>query len=179
MNRLPALLLSVVLLLLAGCGTEKPSEEAYLDVAAQAVRAAEEDARAHAAEGSATGPLLLNVRSFAGGAQRATGEVIPPERMQAAFERRLEQPFEPTPPDSSFNCLEMELGNSCWVPRNGVFVHLNIAHGTPGEIELVVTSTVTAGNYVPPVLCDRILRMEFVRRGEEWVLEEKTPTRTC
>lgn len=179
MNRLPALLLPAALLLLAGCAPEKPSEEEYLEVAAQAVRVADEDARAHAAEGSATGPLLLNVRSFAGGSQRATGEQISPETVLAAFERRLDRPFQPTPPDSSFNCIEMELGSSCWVPRNGVFVHLNIAHGTPGQITLVVTSTVTAGNYIPPVLCDRILRMEFEERGEEWVLEEKTPTRTC
>jgi hypothetical protein len=177
MSRSP---LAVLLpLLLAGCGSSPPSVEEYLSIVPQAVRAAAEDARAAAPRGSGTGPLLVDVKSFAAGSHRATGEVIPRERAAETLRRELGVPFQDTPPDSSFNCLEMELGNSCWVPKNGVFVHLNVASRAPERMTLHVASTVTASNYIPPVLCDRILRMDFVRREGKWTLESKEPTKSC
>lgn len=180
MRTLPRLLLSLVLAaLLPACGSEPPSVEEYLGLVPQAVRVAEEDARAAAPRGSATGPLLVDVQSFAAGSHRATGEIIPPATVQEVLQRTLEQPFRPTPRDSSFNCMELELGHSCWVPFNGVYVRLNVASRVQGRITLHVSTSVTASNYIPPVLCDRILRMKFVQEDGRWVLREKEPTRTC
>jgi hypothetical protein len=175
MNRL--LLPSALLLSLAAaaCGSDRPSEADYLDVVRQTVRFAEADAREAAPAGSATGPLLLDVKSFRGGSLRATGKVVEVERIASAVDR----PFQATVPDSSFNCMDMELGASCWVPKNGVFVHLNLASRAPGRITMHYTSTVTASNYVPPVLCDRVFRLEFARRGGEWVMQDTVPVRSC
>lgn len=169
------LLLTSLLVLAAGCGSGKPSEADYLDVVRQTVRFAEDDARRAAPPGSATGPLLLDVKSFRGGSLRATGEVVDAEKVSGAVDR----PFQATVPDSSFNCMDMELGPSCWVPRNGVFVHLNLASRGPDRITMHYTSTVTASNYVPPVLCDRAFRLEFVRGSSGWVMQDTVPLRSC
>lgn len=171
------LVTSVLLLPLAAaaCGSGKPSEQDYLEVVRKTVQFAEKDAREAAPSGSATGPLLVDVKSFRGGSLRATGEVVDLEKVSRAIDR----PFQATVPDSSFNCLEMELGPSCWVPKNGVFVHLNLASRAPDRIIMHYTSTVTASNYVPPVLCDRVFRLEFVRRGGGWAIQDTVPVRSC
>lgn len=175
MKRLLLTALLAVCAAAAGCGSEKPSEADYLDVVRQTVRYAEDDARRAAPRGSATGPLLLDVKSFRGGSVRATGKVVETDRIAGAVDR----PFQATVPDSSFNCLEMELGTSCWVPRNGVFVHLNLASRASDRITMHYTSTVTASNFVPPVLCDRAFRLEFVRGERGWVIREAVPIRAC
>jgi len=169
-------LTSVLLLAAAaGCGSQQPSEADYLDIVRQTVRFAEDEARRTAPSGSATGPLLLDVRSFRGGSLRATGNVVEVERIAEAIDR----PFTATVPDSSFNCLDMELGASCWVPHNGVFVHLNLASRGADRITMHYTSTVTASDYVPPVLCDRVFRLEFERGEQGWVMQDSVPVRTC
>ena len=89
------------------------------------------------------------------------------------------RPFVPTVPDSSFNCLDMELGTSCWVPKNGVFVHLNLASRAPDRLTMHVTSTVTANQYVPPVLCDRLFQLEFQRGSSGYVLRDSVAKKTC
>ncbi len=175
MNRLPLSCTLAAALLAAACGSERPSEADYLHVVRETVRFAEEDARRAAPSGSATGPLLLDVKSFRGGSLRATGELVEEGKIADAVDR----PFSATVPDSSFNCIEMELGPSCWVPKNGVFVHLNLASRAPQRITMHVTSTVTANNFIPPVLCDRVFRLEFARKGREWELRERVPVRTC
>ncbi|HEX2220581.1 MAG TPA: hypothetical protein VHG35_17380 [Gemmatimonadales bacterium] len=168
-------LLLTSVLVLAGCSSGKPSEADYLDVVRQTVRFAEDDARSSAPPGSATGPLLLDVKSFRGGSLRAIGEVVDTDRIAGAVDR----PFQATVPDSSFNCMDMELGTSCWVPKNGVFVHLNLASRAPDRITMHYTSTVTASNFVPPVLCDRAFRLEFVRGTGGWVMQDTVPLRAC
>lgn len=180
MSKLPSLAASLALALtLAGCGSERPTEAEYLGVVSQAVRTSVEDARAHAPPGSGTGPLLIDVRSFSGGGVRAIGEQVPAEKVEQSLRGALGAPFQDAPTDSSFTCMELEMGPSCWVPRNGMFVHLNVASRASGEMTLHVTSRVTASHYIPPVICDRILRMNFVKEGERWVMKEKEPTRTC
>lgn len=169
------LLLTSVLLLAAACGSEAPSEADYLDVVRQTVHFAERDARRSAPQGAATGPLLLDVKSFRGGSLRATGGIVETDRISAAIDR----PFVATVPDSSFNCLDMELGTSCWVPKNGVFVHLNLASRSPDRLTMHVTSTVTASNYVPPVLCDRLFQLEFQRGERGWVMQDSVAKKTC
>lgn len=170
-------LLSALLLAgtVAGCGSEAPSEADYLDVVRQTVHFAERDARRSAPPGSADGPLLLDVKSFRGGSLRATGQVVETDRISRAVDR----PFQPTVPDSSFNCLDLELGTSCWVPKNGVFVHLNLASRATDRITMHITSTVTASNYVPPVLCDRVFRLEFQRSQRGWVMQDSVPVKSC
>lgn len=167
--------LTSVLLLVAACGSETPSEADYLDVVRQTVRFAERDARRAAPPGAGTGPLLLDVKSFRGGSLRATGEIVETDRIASAVDR----PFVATVPDSSFNCLEMELGMSCWVPKNGVFVHLNLASRSPDRLTMHVTSTVTASNFIPPVLCDRQFQLEFARSGSGWVMQDTVAKKTC
>ena len=167
--------LTSVLLLVAACGSEAPSETDYLEVVRQTVRFSEQDARRSAPPGAGTGPLLVDVKSFRGGSLRATGEIVETDRIAAAIDR----PFVATVPDSSFNCLDMELGMSCWVPKNGVFVHLNLASRAPDRLTMHVTSTVTASNYVPPVLCDRLFQLEFQRKERGWVLQDSVPKKTC
>ncbi len=180
MSKLPRPVSSLLLAFsLAGCTSERPTEAEYLGVVSQAVRASVEDARAHAPPGSGTGPLMVNVRSFAGGAIRATGEAIPPERVGQSLRAGFDQPFRDMPTDSSFACMELEIGTTCWVPNNGIFVHLNVASRAPGQMTLHVMSRVTASHYIPPVICDRILRMEFVKREQKWALQKQEPTRTC
>lgn len=175
MNRLHLLLLALLVVPAAGCGSDDPTERDYLAVVRQTVRFAEEDARKAAAPGAATGPLLVDVKSFRGGSLRATGSVIDLDRVAGAIDR----PFRATVPDSSFNCVNMELGPSCWVPKNGVFVHLNLASRGPQRISMNVTSTTTASNFIPPVLCDRSHRLEFVKNGKAWVLQEKQLIKSC
>lgn len=177
MNRTLLLLGPVLLLALpaAGCGSNKPTEEDYLAIVRKTVSFAEDDARRAAAEGAATGPLLLDVNSFRGGSLRATGTVIAPEKISRAIGRE----FRPTVPDSSFRCLETELGPTCWVPKQGVFVHLNLASRTPDRIIMHYTSTVTASNFIPPVLCDRAFRLEFARDGRDWVIRDTIPVKSC
>jgi hypothetical protein len=169
------LLLPSILVLAAACGSEAPSEADYLDVVRQTVRFSEQDARRSAPQGAATGPLLVDVKSFRGGSLRATGAIVETDRIAAAIDR----PFVATVPDSSFNCLDMELGMSCWVPKNGVFVHLNLASRAPDRLTMHVTSTVTASNYVPPVLCDRLFQLEFQRGERGWVMQDSVAKKTC
>jgi hypothetical protein len=169
------LLPSILLLAAAGCGSEAPSEADYLDVVRQTVSFSERDARRAAPPGSARGPLFLDVKSFRGGSLRATGGVVEVDRIAEAVGR----PFVPTVPDSSFNCLDMELGTSCWVPKNGVFVHLNLASRAPDRLTMHVTSTVTANQYVPPVLCDRLFQLEFQRGSSGYVLRDSVAKKTC
>lgn len=180
MSKLPSPVSFLFLALaLGGCSSERPTEAEYLDVVSQAVRTSVEDARAHAPPGSGTGPLMVNVRSFAGGAIRAIGEPVPPEKVEQSLRAGLDLPFQAAPTDSSFACMEMEFGPTCWVPKNGMFVHLNVAGRAPGRMTLHVMSRVTASHYIPPVICDRILRMEFAKREEKWVLQKQEPTRAC
>lgn len=167
--------LALPVLLLAACGTEHSTEADYLDVVRQSVRIAEQDARENASPGAARGPLLLDVASFRAGGQRAIGTPVDGEKISRAVDR----PFQPTPRDSSFTCMELELGMSCWVPRDGVYVRLNVATRAPDRLTMVVGTTTTAAEYIPRILCDRIVRLVFVKRGKEWALQEKTPTRTC
>ncbi|MBV9775335.1 MAG: hypothetical protein JO040_15375 [Gemmatimonadetes bacterium] len=177
MNRLRFLLLALLALPAAGCGSDEPTESDYLSVVRQTVRFAEADARKAAVPGSATGPLLVDVKSFRGGSLRATGSLIDLDRVSKSIDR----PFRATVPDSSFNCVTLELGPSCWVPKNGVFVHLNLASRAPQQITMNVTTTTTASNFIPPVLCDRAYRLEFVKgtKGGEWVLQEKQLVKSC
>lgn len=161
--------------LVAACGSEAPTEAEYLDMVRQAVRFAERDARAAAPRGSGTGPLLIDVHSFRGGSQRATGEALETGLVEAA----LEQPFRAIAHDSSYTCMQLPVGNSCWVPQNGVYLHLNLASRAPGRVTMNVTSTVTASNYIPPLLCDRVLRLQFAKQETRWVLDETEPLRTC
>ncbi|HEX2094228.1 MAG TPA: hypothetical protein VHG28_17625 [Longimicrobiaceae bacterium] len=176
MNRLLVPALTIFLGLPAsGCGSQTPTEDDYLDVVRQTVRFAEADARRSAVQGAATGPLLVDVNSFRGGSLRATGKVIEKEKVAGAIDRQ----FRETVPDSSFNCMDTELGPSCWVPKNGVFVHLNLASRAPQRITMHYTSTVTASNFIPPVLCDRTFRLEFVKRGTGWVLQDTVPLKSC
>lgn len=165
----------LALVWVAGCRSEPPTEADYLDMVRQAVRFAAQDARAAAPRGSGTGPLLIDVNSFRGGSHRATGAVIEPGTLEAA----LEQPFQAVAHDSSYTCMELPVGSSCWVPQNGVYLHLNLASRAPGRVTMNVTSTVTASNYIPPVLCDRVLRLQFARQEQGWVLDQSEPLRTC
>lgn len=178
MNRSRFLFCALLALPAAGCGSNEPTESDYLNVVRQTVRFAEADARSTAAPGAATGPLFVDVKSFRGGSLRATGSVVDLDKVSRAIDR----PFQATVPDSSFNCVNLEIGPSCWVPKNGVFVHLNLASRGPNQITMNVTSTTTASNFVPPVLCDRAYRLEFVKKNEKggnWVLQEKQLTKSC
>ena len=166
---------AAVLLFAAACGSERPSEEDYLSVVRQSVRVAEQHARENAGPGSGTGPLLLDVASFRAGGHRAVGEAVEREKIA----RVVDRPFQPTPRDSSFTCMELELGNSCWVPKDGVYVRLNLVSRAPGQFTMLMGTTTTAAQFIPRVLCDRILRLVFVKRGKEWVLQEQVPTRSC
>ncbi len=179
MRALPTLGPVLVALFLPACGFERPTVEEYLAVATEAIRLSEEDARAAASQGSATGPLLLDLASFAVGSLRTSGERISSEAVAAAMERLPDNTFRPTPRDSSFTCMDMELGPSCWVPFNGVAVRLNVASRAPGRMIFHVASSVTASNFIPPLICERILRLDFEEREGRWVLAASEPTRTC
>lgn len=160
---------------LLACNPQVPTRAEYLQMVREAVRFAEQDARDAASRGSGTGPLLIDVRSFRNGSHRATGEVMEPGVVETA----LDQPFQAVVPDSSFACMQMPVGYSCWVPDNGVYLHLNIASRASGRVTLHVASTVTASNFIPPVLCERVSRLRFEKREVDWVLAATEPIRTC
>lgn len=152
----------------AGC-VESPSAEGFLAVVPRIVDVVEQDARANAPGGAATGPLLMDLRSFVANGSQLVGEDLTSEQVTAAVGRPFEAVVEA---DSALLCDSPD-ATDCWVRRHGVYVHLNVVRGTEGQITALARGTVTDRSSFPTHICDRVWRMVFVREGAGWTLAER------
>ena len=168
--------LPLMLLLLAAC--ERPQNtnpEAFLRIVPDIVAAAEADAREAAPQGSARGPLLVDPRSFRYWADRELEGTFD----SASVAQAIRQPFEPAKPEDAIQCANLQLGPSCAVTQDGVFVRLSMLRVAPHEIRAYTASVVTHNDYIPPAVCERRLELVFTEQQGQWKLAEQNPKRRC
>lgn len=162
---------------LAACGGERPSPDAYLTVVRGAIEWADTDARANAPAdpGEAPdGPLYVDTRSFAGGAERVTFQKMD----EATLGRGVGRPFEPAiHPDSVLLCDEGGLSSGCWVKRYGVAVKLNLVEVVGDRMNAHVTSWATDRALYPTRICERVVKVTFRKEGETYRREGGTVSR--
>lgn len=166
----------LLLALLAGCErrqTTTPAE--FLRIVPQVVAAAETDARAAAPEGSARGELLVDPNSFRYWALRELNEKLD----SGAVLQAVGRPFRPTTLDSAVECANLQLGPSCAVTGDGVFVRMHMLRIRPHEIRAYSTSVVTHNNFIPPAVCERRLELVFTQQAGQWKLAQRNPKREC
>lgn len=167
------------LAVLAACTTERPSAEVYLDVLPRVVEFAENDARREQPGQPATGPLIVDLPSFAFGGRTVTGANVDTARLRAA----IGKPFVDIPfaqADSALLCDQGGTVGGCWVRQYGVYLHLNQARAAGGRMTVLLTSTSTNRSEFPTRICDRVWRLVFLRRDGQWEMAERDLRRaTC
>jgi hypothetical protein len=163
---------------LAACGGDRPAPEAYLAVIRGTVEWVEADARRNAPGDpgeNPDGPLYLDTRSFAAGAQRVTFQAMD----EPTLARGVGRPFEPAiHPDSVLLCDEGGLSSGCWVKRYGVAMKLNIVELVDDRMNAHVVSWATDRSIFPTRICERVVKVTFRKQGEAWQREGGTLTRT-
>lgn len=165
-----------LLVLLAGC--ERPARttpEEFLQLVPQIVAFAEDDARQAAPEGSARGPLFVDPRSFRYWANRQLNLSVDSARIVAAINR----PFQPAAEEAAVQCANFQLGPTCSVIQDGVFVRLSLLLTEPHTLLAYTTSLVTHQNYIPSAVCERRFELVFTRKERGWQLTGRNPKREC
>ncbi len=138
------------------------------------VQVAETDARAAAGSRGGTGPLLVDVGSFALAATQAMGgsitdrevrEAIGPEAKAVSYAAAVRC----GPPNSP-----------CGVADDGVLVRLDSLRSTPKGLRAVVTSVTTSRRRSGrSAICDRQLALTFDLRASRWILEDRRVLLMC
>jgi hypothetical protein len=165
-----------LLVLLASC--ERPlrtSDAEFLQLVPQIVAFAEEDARQAAPEGSARGPLFVDPRSFRYWANRQLNLNLDSARIVGAINR----PFRPSTEENAVQCANFQLGPTCSVIEDGVFVRLSLLLTEQHRMLVYTTSLVTHQNYIPSAVCERRFELVFTRQNGPWQLAERNPKREC
>lgn len=179
MTRAARALLFLPLALLAGCASELPSAESYLEVLPRLVEFAEADARRTQPGQPATGPLFVDLPSIGYGARTVTGASIDTVRLRAAIGR----PFVNYPAaraDSVLLCDETGTIGGCWVRQYGVYLKLTEARAAGDRMTVLVMSTTTNRAEFPTRICDRTWRVVLERRQGTWALADRQLRRvTC
>jgi hypothetical protein len=163
---------------LAGCLPDPPSAEEYLSVIRSTVEYVEADARRSAPGDpgeTPDGPLYVDTRSFAGGAQR----IIFKPMDEATLAKNVGRPFEPAiHPDSVLLCDQGGLSSGCWVKRYGVAMKLNLVEQIDDRMNAHVVSWATDRSVFPTRICERVVKVMFRKQGTAWRREGGTLTRT-
>lgn len=165
-----------LLVLLVACERPlKTTDSEFLQLIPQIVAFAEADAREAAPEGSAEGPLFVDPRSFRYWAERQLNLNLDSAQIVQAINR----PFEPATEEDAVQCANFQLGPTCSVVQDGVFVRLSLLTTDPHVIRAYTTSVVTHQNYIPSAVCDRRFELVFTRQESGWALTERNPKREC
>jgi hypothetical protein len=164
------------LALLAACDPPRPSEQDYLAVLHGLVPQMEADGRQHAAGPAVDGPLMVDVKSFVGGARRVTLRPVEAGRVQQA----LGGGFVAAVPDSTVLCDRSQMGSGCWVKAYGVFVHLRLMEAVSKDwMQAHVSVTTTDRRGYPTSFCERIWKIDFERAGAGWIQKRKELIKGC
>lgn len=165
-----------LLLFVVAC--ERPTrttEAEFLQLIPQIVAFAEDDARQAAPEGSARGPLFVDPRSFRYWANRQLNLNLDSAGIVAAINR----PFRPATDENAVQCANFQLGPTCSVIEDGVFVRLSLLLTEPHTLLAYTTSIVTHQNYIPSAVCERRFELVFTRQESGWRLTGRNPKREC
>jgi len=165
-----------MLLFLAGC--ERPtrtSEAEFMQIIPQIVAFAEDDARQAAPEGSARGPLFVDPRSFRYWGNRQLNLSLDSAAIMAAINR----PVQPSSEENVVQCAIFQLGPTCSITQDGVFIRLSLLLTEPHTLLAYTTSLVTHQNYIPSAVCERRHELVFTRQEAGWQLTGRNPKREC
>lgn len=160
--------LAAILLLGAGCDKPPPTVDEYLGILPQVIEFAERDARQTQPGRPADGPLIMDIKSFAGGAYLIAKEKLDTARIA----RAIGKPYESATPNEALLCDESGLVGGCYVRGYGVLLYLNLARGASNWMNVIVTTTSTDRSAHPTRICDRVWRMNFEREDGVWKLKK-------
>jgi len=146
--------------LVLGC-PDASSEKPILSLLRQAVQIAETDGRS--TSDGAEGPLIVDLRTLAEGANHATGVALGRDETRRSFGANVRNLSEA----EAVRCDSIR----CWVIDNGVFVKLDsLQAAADGAFTVFVTSVTTdrrpSGT---SAACTRQLSLRFELREGKWV----------
>jgi len=161
---------ALLALTLAACsGRWTPTD--YYALLPDLVRFADADARQNAGPPQPpSGPLWLDVKSFAGGGWQLTGKTLDRDsvfaRMAMPNAQRVEKPqdalvFQDTGTVAATPEAAAGFAGGRWVKSYGVMLHLNQVKADSREIVATVTSYVTDRRSWPTGICRRIQRVTY------------------
>jgi hypothetical protein len=175
MTRVRPFLFAVLSLLpLAACGGPDYTVNDYYAILPDAVRFANQDARANVGEKKPEGPLWIDVKSFAGGGWQLTGKALNRDtvfaRLAPLGAQRVETPQEAImiqdtgTVEASPEAVAGFSGGR-WVKGYGVMLHLNLVKADNREIAVTLTNYATDRRTWPTNICRRILRLTYEKTG--------------
>jgi hypothetical protein len=162
-------------LLLASCVRERPTVPQFMEVSREVLAFAAGDARESQPGRANDGPLYVNIRSFQAAAERATGESVSYDSMEAVLG---EEPIQ-AELDQILLCDTTGTLAGCWVRQYGIFVNLNMVQLAGSEMSLYVRTSSTDRRRHPTDFCHRVWRLDYRKEGEAWRLAERSLLRSC
>ena len=166
------LLVALLAAAAAGCGGESYSHADYWAIVPDLVRFADADARTNAGGKRPEGPLLIDVKSFAGGAWQLTGTTVPRDSVMPHVAAAVPGAEGVAQPQDAFMIQDTGtveatreaaagLYGGRWVKGYGVLLHLNLVKADASEIAVTVTSYATDRRNWPTGICRRIQRVTY------------------
>jgi hypothetical protein len=171
MKRVRLAVPALLLLAFAACGGADYMPRDYYALLPDLVRFADADARQNATVGGRpSGPLWIDVKSFAGGGWQLTGQTLNRDtvfaRMALPEAQRVEKPQDALViQDTGTVAVSPEaaagFAGGRWVKSYGVMVHLNLVKSDSREIAATVTSYATDRRSWPTGICRRVQRVTY------------------
>jgi hypothetical protein len=164
-----ARLAPLALLALAACSKSYTRTDFYA-LLPDLVRFADTDARQNGGPQPPTGPVWVDVKSFAGGGWQLTGETLNRDsvfaRMALPGAERVEKPqdalvIQDTGTVAATPEAAAGFAGGRWVKRYGVMLHLNQVKADSREIAATITSYATDRRSWPTGICRRVQRVTY------------------
>ncbi|MFL5385129.1 MAG: hypothetical protein ACJ8GN_21620 [Longimicrobiaceae bacterium] len=161
---------ALLALLAAACSSPRYTAADYYALLPDLVRFAEADARQNGGPQPPTGPLWLDVKSFAGGGWQLTDETLSRDTVFARIgmpsAQRVEKPqdalmIQDTGTVAATPEAAAGFAGGRWVKSYGVMLHLNQVKADNREIAATITSYVTDRRSWPTGICRRIQRVTY------------------
>lgn len=163
-------LTALALLALAACGGADYTARDYYALLPDVVRFADADARRNAGGPRPAGPVIIDIKSFAGGGWQLTGDTYDRDSVWAHMAipgaQRVEEPqdalvIQDTGTIAATPEAVAGFAGGRWVKGYGVMLHLNLVRADSKEIAVTVTSYATDRRSWPTGICRRVQRITY------------------
>jgi hypothetical protein len=171
MKRVRLTLPALLAVALAACGSTRYTTGDYYAILPDLARFADADARQNATVGGRpSGPVWIDVKSFAGGGWQLTGKTLSRDsvfaRMALPEAQRVEKPQDALVIQDTGTVVaspEAAAGfaGGRWVKSYGVMLHLNLVKSDSREIAATITSYATDRRSWPTGICRRVQRVTY------------------
>jgi hypothetical protein len=170
MTRVRLTIPALLAVALAACSSARYTLDDYYAILPDLVRFSNTDARQNSGGEAPTGPVWIDVKSFAGGGWQLTGETLSRDSVMSRIgdpaAQRVEKPqdalvIQDTGTVATSPEAVAGFAGGRWVKSYGVMVHLNLVKADSREIAATVTSYATDRRSWPTGICRRVQRVTY------------------